>query len=233
MSAAADAALDAARELVADDLAGGAVEAPAEGEQPEAVADEAEPQETDSTFDIDPELPDDVKALVDEPDFEEEAEVELSAEEPDDDDDYEYDEEKRELKKQLKIAQKKAEHFEKLRLQADRSKWEAEAEKFFPFADPQAIQADSRRAFLRQAKAQHEQIKTAVQPVIDKFQADRETIRAELEAEIRAEVTAAWGRPTVNPNPVPAEAKDKTDKVDALIQSRGLAAGIREMLNPQ
>ena len=227
MSTASDAALDAARELMGD-----VVEAAVEVEQPEAVAD-TEPQETEeeeASFEIDPELPDDVKALVDEPDFEEQAEAELALEEPDDDDDDYVDPEVRDLRKQLKVAQKKAEHFESLRLRADRSKWETEAAKFFPFANPDTIAADSRRGFLREAKAQHEQIKAAVQPVLAQYKADRETIRAELEAEVRAEISAAWGKPTVNPNAVPTLAQDRTDKVDALIQSKGLAAGIREML---
>jgi hypothetical protein len=99
-----------------------------------------------------------------------------------------------ERKARLK-AEKELQFLRQQHVQSSRAKWEAEAERYFPLADPKAIQAESRRAFLREAKAQHER----VLPIVKR---ERERIMAQVEAEKQAALEAAkeeakeaWGVP--------------------------------------
>lgn len=224
MSTAFEAAADAANDLlVADD------EATDEVEQPEAsavdtpvVQHEAEP------------LPDELREELETPDFNAEAEAELEAVEPEYDDEYE-DDATRELRKKLAVAEKKAAFLEQQRLNTEKPRWKAEAEKYFPYADLDGIDATSRRGFLKAAKAEHERVAATVEKAVAAKLGifDPDTEREKIRAEEKKRLEEAWGTPTVNTTQAPAEAKENAEAVDKAIQSQGLAAGILEMFKQQ
>lgn len=237
MSNARDAAFGAAHDLLGD-----AVEAPdSEQEQASGTDDTAaaeEPQETEQTdeFNLDPEVPDDIRALVDEPDFEAEAEEEIAAsveEEWDEDGQDEYvDPRLAEERKKRVAAEKKAAHYEQLRVKAERTKWEDEAAKFYPLADVKKIDATSRRAFLRAAKSRHEETKPFVLRGIESHKQD---LQAEFDAkyaEAKAELERAWGRPLAGSSQVPERVPGQKADIDAAWK-RSPAAGVRAMLDQE
>lgn len=199
-----------------------------EQEQPEAVAEEESQQETAEevpVLELDPQLPEDVATLLEEPETEEDDEPVFRVEE---EDDFEYDEEKAQLKKKLKALEAKAEWLEKKRVETDRVKWIAEAEKFFPLSDPASITAESRKAFLRAAREQH----TRNKPLFEKFsqntisQAKKEAEQIKSDAKAAAE--KAWGKPSVNLSPqAPAPRGQVQEDSDRAFQRGGLAAVIR------
>jgi hypothetical protein len=231
-------AQQAAVAAVHDMLDAERVEAPAdeaEVSSPEgsAVADEAHEAEQDalSEFVLDPEVPEDILALVEEPDFEEEAEAEIAAQVE------EWDEEEQgyvdpavleERKARIKL-EKKLAHVEAQRVKESRKAWASEAEKFYPLADATKIDATSRRGFLREAKRLHDANKPYVLKGIEKTKAE---LHAEFERkfqEAKAELEAAWGVPVDGTVQVPASAPEKVKKIDQEFK-RGIKHGIVEML---
>lgn len=242
--AALAAATEAASEVLAEDL-GIFAEAPDQGEQPEQ---EAESTTYNSSEEFvasleEPEIPEDILALVETPDFEAEAEAEVEsylaheAEEATLDDDYEneWDPEKKKLLKALRAAEKKAEFYETKRVEAEQGKWKDEAEKYFPYADTTQIKATSRRGFLRAAKEQHEAKKTEVASVEARIRPKVEAqiaadLRAQIEAEVRAELkeqaAQAWGSPTVNVTTA-QQGISNDENFDKVLKARGLAAALR------
>jgi hypothetical protein len=227
MSSAYEAAAEAANSLLVEDVPD---EAPVQGEQPEESAVDAVEAQHEAEP---PELPEDVVAFLEEPEYEAEAEAEIEAE-AEQEDEWVSDAEK-ELRKQLRAAEKKAAFLEGQRLKNELPRWKEEAAKYFPHADIDKIDATSRRGFLKAAKAQHEavagKVEAAVAAKLSGFDpaAEREKIRAE----VKAELEAAWGSPTVTTTVAPADAAEQDAAVDKAIQTRGLAAGIREMFNAQ
>src|SRR5206468_4063129 len=85
---------------------------------------------------------------------------------------YELDESGRQLLARARAAERKAEHYEKLRIQEAKKSWTEEAQKFFPLSAHvvDGIQADSRKSFLKQAKAAHEAVVPYVKEITDRAQ---------------------------------------------------------------
>jgi hypothetical protein len=198
----------------------------------EAVAET--PQETATEVDLDPELPPDI--LMDLQPDDDPDELGLDEEQPwqevpqqayvsDDEDEY-VAPEVAHLRAELKRANAKADYEKGLRLKSERKKWVAEAAKFFPLADPSTITSDSRRAFRREAQAQHERMKNNPQ-----FQAFLENERQR----VRREAEQAWGKPTSGPGAPPSDTARYEDEIqdakrsgrlDKVILARMRAAGV-------
>lgn len=163
--------------------------------EPEAVEPPADP------FAV--EIPPELAALLAEPEIDE-LEDDPPAYEPPvsaapDDGEY-VDPEVAELRKRAEAAEKKAAHYEKLRLDASKKTWAAEAKEFFPLSNPDDISATSRRDFLRQAKSRHDSLK----PTVEAF------LAAERE-KLQAQAAAMWGRPTVAGPQVPGQATEEVE----------------------
>jgi hypothetical protein len=211
---------------------------PAEGneaeETPSNAAEPAQDSESDPTFEPgagtepaqpDPEdtveIPDEIRELLEEPDFDVEAEAEVAASNVQEDDEEQYGEYEdanlaSERKARIK-AEKRAEWLEQRRVEENRGKWEQEALKYFPHAKPfiGKIDATSRRGFLKQANAYHETIAKHVSEVAPgTLAADREKLKEELKAELEA----SWGKPLVGPGK--AE-NDNASAQDAWETARG------------
>ena len=180
----------------------------------EPVAEATPPQVTVPEVDLDPELPPDILMDLepdsddesDEPAYEDppwESTVPKAWQESESDDEY-VDPQVAHLRAELAKEKKRAEYEKNLRLKGERKKWEAEAAKFFPLADPTTIKADSRRAFRREAQAQHTRMKDNPQ-----FQRFLEAERAR----VRAEAQAAWGTPTSGPGAGTPDSKQFEDEL--------------------
>ena len=185
--------LDELAEFAEPEEAAEAPEAQAEGEQPQ---DELEVPE------IAWETPEELKELLEAPDFDEEEEVEEFEGEgnaaPTFEDEYE-DPEKEKLRKQLLKAQKKLAWAEEQKAKASQKAWADEARKYFQFSNPDLIQAKSRRAFLKQAQAQHEAVAKVAKPVFDQLEELKAKAKEEALAEARAEAAQRWGSPITGP----------------------------------
>lgn len=219
---------EAAAGVVGDLAAEAEQNAPSE---PEAAVAEA-PQETAPlAFDPDPELPEDITELLDEPDFEEEAAAEIAAAIPEDEYNTEAytDPELAEERRKRIAAEKRAAHFEGLRVKDSRSKWEAEAAKFFPFADAGSIQATSRRGFLRAAQQENERVKNlpSIKAMIERGSLATEAVAAEALDIAREESRDAWGKPLVGPSAAPAAAIQKQDQAQRIQNARTVHDRIR------
>lgn len=241
--AALAAATEAASEVLSEDL-GIFAEAPEQGEQTEPEAVENVAVEVDPFAEV--ELPDDIRELVEVPDFEAEAEQEVEsylvseAKEVDEEFDIEneWDPEKKEILKRLYAAEKKAQFYEEKRAEEAAKNWSQEAEKYFPYADTSKIQATSKRAFLRAAKAEHDAKKAEIASLEERVRpkieaAIKADLRAEIEAEVRAELkeqtAQAWGSPTVNVT-TGAQGVTNDERFNKVMRSRGLAAALRDSI---
>lgn len=226
MSTAFEAAAEAANTLLVEDVVDD--EATDEVEQPEASAVDTEVVQHEAEP-----LPDELREELETPDFGAEAEAEIEAVE-EQYSEYE-DEQTVELRKKLVAAEKKAAFLEQQRLKTEQPRWKQEAEKYFPYADLDSIDATSRRGFLRAAKAEHESVAAKVEKAVAAKLGvfDPEAEREKIRAEEKARLEEAWGSPTVNTAQAPTEARENAEAVDKAIQSQGLAAGIREMFKQQ
>jgi hypothetical protein len=207
--------------------------APAEGEQPEAVAAPEAHEATEETpdLDLDAEIPEELEAFLNEPDFEPTAEeveaVQLPESADDDAEEWQENEDERvtALKRELVKERKRAEHEKSLRVSSQQSAWKKEAVRYFPLSEPQLanINASSRRAYLREAKAAHE----AMKPQVQKF-LDREKKR--LQEEAKANAHEAWGKPQVGPGAPPSDAKSRADALDKARATGSLLNVLKERL---
>lgn len=227
---------DAVQGTVAD-LFGDAPDATTEDAQPEAVA--AAPDAEVETVEL--------------PDWEA-AGRDLFAEDPDDEPDFaalaeeevaegedtltpsEYDDDQtRELKKQLAAERKKAEHFQRRAIETARRSWEADISEqpWAEFAgDLSKIKATSHRDFKRQAKAQARANYEIVKPHYEKLKAERERLAARVTTEARAEVQAAWGRPTVGGSQVPLSAEQRAaNDLDRARKRRDIYGATKAMID--
>jgi hypothetical protein len=219
MSKAEEAAVAAANTLLEEGVE--AEETPSEPtEEPAAV----EPQETE----LPEEVPDEIKDIWEMPDFEEQAEAEIAAETPEEEE-YEYTEESEELASERKkriAAEKKTAWLEAQRVRESAGKWKAEALKYTPYCEPFiediASRATSRRALLREAKRVNDVVEAWADTKYGKPSAEQEAaLRAELEAKIRKEYQDnGWGTITAGPGEVPAEAREKMNRVQTLLNNR-------------
>lgn len=217
----AEAALDAARQLLTAD-----VEAPEEESGAPPVVEETPEPPTEFTFpSFSTELPADLLAELDEPEF--------TPGEQEDDDLAEYEDDSPELVSRLRAAERKAAYYEGLRV-ADAAKgWKDEASKFFPLSEPflTEIKATSRRSFLKQAKAAHERMVPLVEEkILGPTRQALESERARITAEARADAERAWGRPAIDATPVPSEVTATREEVDRNRQRGDLAATIKSMI---
>jgi hypothetical protein len=202
----------------------------------EAEAPAPEPTVAPSFSLEDPELPEDIAAFLNEPDFEAEAAAELVAlidgaggefgEE------YASEETVTERKRRI-AAEKKAAWLEERLAETNRSKWEAEALKYFPYAQHQigTIKATSRRQFLRDAQAAH----TAMKPHIEQYLKAAGTVVektvAEARTQVEAQVKDAWGNPTVDAsNSVATEAAFEAEIAQSRRESRSLEDHFKRLL---
>lgn len=176
--------------------------------------------------DLNPELPEDILEFL---------------EEPDDDDDepqvgtFEGEEEEyldpEALARENAKLKKRLEWTEQQKQKASRKSWSEEAKKIAPLARPETITATSRRAFLREARKQHEENFTLLAPHIDAYEKRRAEIEAEVRAEVRAELEQAWGRPTQNAGPSGTEVTQRNDAIEKARKSRNLAAVAKAMIS--
>lgn len=190
-------------------------------EQPEDTAAETVQQEAE-------ELPEDVQALLDEPDLDEEDEEEDFTVESEEEELDEYDPQKvQRLQKQLANERKRREHVEKMRVKENIKKWQAEATKYFPYADATAIEATSRRGFLKKASAEHERIKPLVEKAIASQRKALEAKGEQDQAENRQQARDAWGQPVETPGPVPGKAVEAQEKRMAALRRNKLEDAVR------
>ena len=168
-------------------------------EQGTAATDEAqtaEPQEEES-FEF-PELePVDLAEFAD--DDEDDDPRPVATEDDDEDEDIYEDPEKAELKRRLRAAEKKAEYAEQLRLKEAQTKWRGKMEAKYPLADWDSVSGTSRRAFEKAAALSHNSNLKIVGPILEKAKAAIEAEKAKARGDAKAEVQAAWGRPTTGP----------------------------------
>lgn len=182
---------------IANDLEGAPVTQP----QPELVLPgrvEAPVEPEPVAVPTDYELPADLEALLEEPEefeYEEEQPVPVADEAAVVDDDEYVDPQVLKLRRELEKERKRTEHERKLRVQTARKDWEAEAARVFALgtvplldnAELAGIKAESKREFMRQAKALADRNKAVAQ----RFQPT-----APAPVVVPREQTAeAWGEP--------------------------------------
>lgn len=202
------------------------------------AADAAAEQETEENED-DPfpsweiELPDDLRDDLELPEAEDDdvvAELEGTEE-------YQLlDEEGRKLLARARAAEKKAEHYENLRLREAKRGWKEEALKFFPLAahalDQIANDAKSHRDFRRKAQAAHEAVVPYVKEVTDKAKAVIESEKEKARTEARADAEHAWGRPAKGGG-TPVEASITQEQVARNRERGDLASTVKAMIFPK
>lgn len=195
---------------------------------PEADAPDLAHEPATVLPDLNPDLPEDLADYLDAPDLDDDEPAAVWGDEPDDEGYVDPDQLAREnakLKKRLEYEQQQ-------KLKVGQKAWAAEAKKIAPLATPDQIQATSRRAFLRQARAQHEERFALLKPHIESYEQAKQQLRAEVEAEVRAELAAAWGKPTVGAGATaPGLASAKQDDLTRARNSRNLAGVARALMN--
>lgn len=193
--------------------------------QEAVVAQEVE-QGTTPVPNFEPEVPQDIFDELDEPDFTAEAEAEVN-----DDEDLSYEDGDTEERKRRIAAEKRTAWLEGRLADQNRSKWEAEAKKYFPLSEHalKSIKADSRRAFLREARAAHDSVVPYVRPLVEQLAKATEQTKAEARLEGRQEAANAWGAPTTGPGQVPVQAGQRNDELAEARKSGNLAKIITVM----
>jgi hypothetical protein len=105
--------------------------------------------------------------------------------------------------RELKKLQKQLAWEREQRIKLASKNWVAEAKRRFPLSDPESLQADSRRAMLREAKSQHERTAKLVKPLLEQLKQQAKAESEQDQADTRQAEVNAWGRPSSGP-PVPA-----------------------------
>jgi hypothetical protein len=190
--------------------------------EPEAAANDSQETATDE-FNFDIEVPEDLLEeleIPDEEDEETEEEYEDEYEDPDS------------LKRKLAAERKKVEYLEKQKVEKGRKEWAKEAAKFFPLSEPylEKITATSRRSFIREAKAKHEELKPLFEKFSEKNKIILEAEKAKAIEEARAIAEKAWGKPTSGPDVPPSNAEISVEEEKALINKGGLFEVTKEMI---
>lgn len=195
-----------AEETPAQQAAAGLLDELAEFTEPEAAeATEAEteveqPQDELEVPEINWETPEELKDLLEAPDFEDDDDDEppVVAQNYEPEDEYE-DPEKAKLQRELAKLQKKLAWEQEQKAKQGRKLWADEARKYFQFSNPDMIEAKSRRAFLKEAQRQHEQVARVAKPVFDQLAELKAKAKEEALAEARAEAEQRWGSPITGP----------------------------------
>lgn len=179
-----------------------------------------------------PKLSDDLQALLDEPDFEEEAALEVAAEV--ESNEYAYDDPEATAK--VRALEKRNQFLETQLVAKSKKGWVEEAKRAFPDlarllpGELEAISATSRRAFIREADKVNTRYQTVLAPTLAKLEAERVAIASGAVAVAREEVANSWGRPAADTLPpvaaAQAEALDKarksgnlTDQIKVLMET--------------
>jgi hypothetical protein len=196
--------------------------APAAAQAP--VADPEVVEEFD--LDLDPQIPDDLQQLLDEPDFDEEATLEVQGEIDDGEIDYTTDPE---VAHRLKTLEKRNAWLEEQRVRSEKKKWVAENLKAYPLLaryaadEVAAIDATSRRGFARQAASLNGRLAKMVQPALQEIVEARKQLRGEVVQEVRAEYKDGWGDITTGPGVVPVEASAQEAEYLAAMKTGNLS----------
>ena len=147
-----------------------------------------------------------------------------------------YGEDNPDLLKRLRSAEKRAEHYEKLRVQDSKAKWQDEAKKFFPLSEPflNQIEQTSRRGYLKTAKNIHDQMRPIVEEKVLKPARDAiEKAKSDATTEAKAEAREAWGQPVRDDGSVTSEVRVTQDVVNARRRRGELSDVIRGMIFPK
>lgn len=100
------------------------------------------------------------------------------------------------LRKDLAKANKQLAWEREQRITSSRKNWKQEAERRFPLADVDSIQADSRRATLKAAATSQAKMEKKLGPILQKVDQLRGEVLVEARQEARAEAQTAWGKPS-------------------------------------
>jgi hypothetical protein len=208
MSRAEDAAAAVASEIIVASAEG---DPNADSSGSETTDETADAELEFPTFEV--ELPADIQALL----AEDDTDLTVTDDELDELSE-EHEDVPRDVLARMRKAEKKAEHYERLRAQENKKTWGEEAKKYFGFSEPflDQIEATSRRGFMNTAKQIHERMKPLVEervlkPARDAIAAEK----AKATTEAKEEAKAAWGTP-ISEN----EEKDSTVS-DAFTRRRG------------
>lgn len=156
-----------------------------------------------------PKLDDDQRALLDEPDFDEEARAEVADEI--ESEEYEYADPETTAK--VRALEKRTQFLEGQLVAKSKKGWVEEARRAYPDlarllpGEIEAITATSRRAFMRAADATNTKYATVLGPTLAKLEAERTAIANGAVATAREEVANAWGRPAADTLPPMAAAQ--------------------------
>jgi len=178
-------------------------------------------EQTAETPTLEPELPADIAAILEEtpededPD-EPEDEEPIAAEFDEPVDTWEEPDSK--LRREFAKLQKKASFLEKQNLKVARKDWQGEIEQYFPLAAGQAkdiaANAGSRRDALKQAAQIQSIAKTGAEAVAQHYEANIEKIVQErIEAERQA-LHQQWGRPIGGPGTVPVASAERAAEAE-------------------
>lgn len=197
-------------------------------EAPSSPDDSAAPEAQVAELpDLNPSLPDDLAEFLEEPDFDDDEEPAVAFADPEED---EYVDAEQLARENAKL-KKRLEWTETQKARANAKAWAAEAKKIAPLSRPGTINAQSRRAFLREARKQHEENFSLLAPHIDAYKTAKDQLREQIAAELRAELEEAWGRPTQNSAGVPSAASQKADDLQKARNSRNLAAVAKALIS--
>ena len=204
----------------------------------------AAPAEADAGLDVDlnPDIPDELAALLgeepstledEEEDFDERearAARESLEQEPFYPEGYE-DEEKVALRKEVAKLRKKVEHVDRVEAKTALQKWTAEAEQFFPCASPflDTIEATSRRDFLKKAQALHERNLPFVEQRLASRRAELAGGAEQERQAARGAAAAAWGQPVV-PGAGAVGDRERQELVDRRIRVAAERGGLHGKL---
>jgi hypothetical protein len=140
-----------------------------------------------------------------------------------------------ELMKRLRAAEKEAAYYRSQRITDGRKLWEQEAKQFFPLSEPflDELPAESRREYLRQAKALQVKLQPFWEERVEKPTAlliEGEREKARREAREAAEI--AWGRPP-GTMAAPSAASQALQRQNGKINQGDLVGTIKAMLAGQ
>lgn len=225
-----EAAVTAAAALFEQPEADDSAVVPQEADDEAAAEQDTDEEDLFPTWEI--ELPDDIAADL----------SDATAEPTDDDvvaelertEEYQMlDEEGQRLLARARAAEKKAEHYENLRLDEAKKGWKEEALKFFPLSahalDEIGKTAKSHREYRRQAEAAHQAVVPYVKDVTDKAKAVIEAEKTKAVEEARSEAANAWGTVPRSPH-TPTEASITQEQIK-LNRSKGdLTSTVRSMI---
>lgn len=223
----ADPAQDAAAGLLAD-LEQFSAEADEAATGQVAEQQQEETEEANPFPEINWDTPEELKDVLNTPDFEEEEVEDTWEDEGGQVEDEEFEDPR--MAKKMKKLEKQLAWEREQRVKASRKAWAQEAQKYFQFSNPEVIQANSRRAFLKEAQKQHLAVAKVAKPLFDQLAAEKAVLREQALAEAKAEAEQRWGRPTSGPTYQQAPVNTDTVRRERLNSARGLTKVIGDKL---